>query len=297
MVKVLLALAIILGIGSLLLLAVQKGSTLLIRVEAVSMGGIEQAFHVPAIIIKNERVVLAPGRGRLENLVREGERARNGSQIGQFYQEGKLKATSISASDSGIISFHPDGWEGILRDFSLENGDRKIFEFEPRLLNDGSFQYEAGDPILKIVDNLAAMKMLILLQPVQEEEPLKVDEQVMIRYGDDYLENAVCEEIWTGDDRHVAILSLPGYYEPFVKERKIEVDCITQRYKGFLVPEKALVENDGEDGVYVIKQEKIKYQPIEVEVIIDGKAVAKGLEEGDIIVTTPSLVEEGQIYR
>jgi len=200
MAKAFLGLAIILGIGSMLLLAVQKGSNMLIKTEAVSSGEIEQTFRVPAIIIKNEQVVLAPGRGRLENLVREGERARNGSKIGQFFREGTIKATAITAPSGGIISFRPDGWEEILQDFSLEYGDGRIFEFEPRVLNDGSFQYESGDPIFKVVDNLSAMKMLILFQPVQETVSLEVDDQIMIRYGEDYLEKTICVGCWTGDN-------------------------------------------------------------------------------------------------
>jgi len=93
------------------------------------------------------------------------------------------------------------------------------------------------------------------------------------------------------------MLSLPGYYEPFLKERKIEVECITHQYTGIFVPEKALIENDGEYGIYVIQKDKIKYQAIDVAVIIDGKAVVSGIEEGDLVVTTPRLVEEGQKYR
>ncbi len=295
--RALLALVILIGIGGLMLLLYNKTCIWLIDVHVVQHGELELGVSTPAILIKEETVVRAPARGRFENKVMEGERVRSGSVAGLFYPEGEIKPVSVSVPVSGIISFKPDGWEEILNDFSLDNGDQNIFNYSPRQLNDGSFQYESGEPLFKIVDNLVPMRLVVAHEPDAFGKPLAVDDRLKIRHKDQILGVAVCESVWSGKDRNTAILDLGSFNETLSDQRRIEVDCISDTYSGLIIPEESLVKSEAGDAVYKVNKKNVELWAVEVLAACNGQAVVEGLEPGDTIVTTPGLVSEGMSLR
>lgn len=292
--KTLLGLTIIMGIGCFLLFLYFKINMLLINVEVVKYGELEEKAITPAILMKQETIVKAPAQGRFENQIMEGERVKRGSVAGQFYSEGKIKPTSLLVPVSGIISFNPDGWEDVLSKFSLDHGDQNIFDYNPRIVNDGTFQYEEGEPLFKIIDNLTPPRMIVTIDP---SEPLNIDDKLSIRYQNRYLGNAVCQAVFSQKGRQTAILGLSDFDEALLNLRQIEVEYITDIHKGLIISEKCLVENQTGFAVYRIKKGKIELQNIEVLAIVNDQAIVKGLETGDSIVTTPGLVAEGMAYR
>jgi putative membrane fusion protein len=293
----LLAVAILVGIGGFMLFLYHKTCIWLIDVHVVQYGELEDRVSTTAIVIKEETMVKASARGRFENKVLEGERVRSGSVAGLFYPEGELKPVSLYVPLSGVISFKPDGWEEILDDFSVDNGDQNIFDYSPRQFNDGSFQYESGEPLFKIIDNLVPLKLVVSIEPLALNEPLAIGDKLQVRYKDQLLGTAVCESVWPGEDRQTAILGLSGFNETLLDQRKIEVDCILNSYSGLIIPKESLVKSQAEDAVYKVRKEKVELSAVEVLAICNGQAVVDGLEPGDTIITTPGLVSEGMSLR
>ncbi len=294
--KFMAGLGIILGLGFLVLFVFHRVSIALVEVQTVAVGQLEESARVPAILLKRERVMVAPATGRLENMVPEGERVKNGREVARFYPEGAVNPISILIPSSGIVSFDLDGWETKQEGFSLKAGDQDIFEFDPMILNDGSFQFNTGEPILKVIDNLAPLRLAILMEPAEDFDALKPGDKISLRQGeeDDFM--AKCEEVWRGDGRQTAILSVASIGDELLKERRIEVDIISKRYRGIIVPAKSLVTKDEAVGVYRVIKGKVHFRQVEVEAAIEGKALVNGLDDGDRIVTTPGLVWEGLRY-
>ena len=295
--RCLLAVVIIVGIGGLMLFIYYKTCMFLINVQDAEYHELEDRVSASAILIKKETVVKAPARGRFENQTKEGERVRSGSTAGLFYPEGEIKPKSMSVPLSGVISFKPDGWEEILQDFSLDNGDQNIFNYSPRPLNDGSFQYETGEPLFKIIDNLVPLKMVVTIQLSALSEPLAINDRLQIRYKDETLGEAVCVSVWTGENRQTAVLGLRGFNELLLDQRRIEVDCITNTYRGVVIPKESLVKSQTGDAVYKINKGRIELSALKVLAICNDQAVVEGIQPGETVVTTPGLVSDGMSYR
>lgn len=295
--KGILVVAMIIGVGGLMLFLYHNTCLRLINVDVAQYGELKAGATVPAILIKKETVVKAPSGGRLENLVMEGEKVRNGTVAGLFYSGGEIKPVSMSVPLGGVISFRPDGWEEILNDFSLQGGDQNIFDYTPRQLNDGSFQYERGEPLFKIIDNLAPLRMVVTVETSALSQPLEEGDRLQVIYQDQALGNAECEAVWSNEDRQTAIINLGNFDETLLNLRKIEVDCITDTHQGLIISEKALIKNQGQDAVYKVDKGTVQLCSLKVLAVCNGRAVVEGLRPGDTVVTTPGLVSDGMTYR
>jgi len=292
-----LGVAMLVGIGAVMLLFYHQILAWLVDVEVAQYSELQDLITVPAIIIKQETVVSAPARGRFENQVMEGERVRTGAAVGLFYPEGQIRPVTMPAPGGGVISFEPDGWEQVLSDFTLEGGDRNIFDYTPRRLNDGSFQYERGEPIFKVIDNLVPLRLVVKFDNEAMSEPMETGDTVKLIYNDQDLGYATCESVWSGEDHRTAILSLDSFNEDLLVRRKIDVDCVTAAYHGVVIPEKALIKNREGYAVYKLNKDKVELCPLTGVRIHNGQAVVEGIQAGDSIVTTPHLVSEGMTYR
>ncbi|NLW45396.1 MAG: hypothetical protein GXY92_09490 [Syntrophomonadaceae bacterium] len=292
-----LAIAILVGTGAFMLFLYHQILVWMVEVEVAEYRELQYVITVPAILIKEETVITAPSRGRFENQVMEGERVRSGSVVGWFYPEGQIRPVTVSAPRGGVISFNPDGWEQVLDGFSLEGGDRNIFDYAPRQFNDGSFQYERGEPILKVIDNLVPLRMVVKFDNSAMSEPLEIGDTLKLICRDEILGEARCESVWTGEDYWTAILSLDNFKEDLLTQRRIDVDCITAVYRGVIIDEKALVKSPEGYAVYRLNEGKTELCPLKVLKVHQGQAVVEGIEAGDTVVTTPYLVSEGMIIR
>ena len=199
------------------------------------------------------------------------------------------------AAPEGTI-FWPDGWEQVLDGFSLEGGDRNIFDYTPRQFNDGVFQYERGEPICKVIDNLVPLRMVARFETSALSEPLEIDDTMQLIYRDEILGKARCESVCQERTTRV-ILNLDSFNEDLLVRRKIDVDCVTAAYQGVIIAEKALVKKPKGYAAYRIKEGKVELCPLKVLKIHQGQAVVEGIQVGDTIVTTPHLVSEGMTYR
>jgi putative membrane fusion protein len=292
-----LGMTVLVGTGAVMLLLYHQVLLWLVDVEVAQYRELQDMITVPAILVKQETVVTAPTRGRFENQVMEGERVRGGSVVGLFYPEGQIKPVIVTVPRGGIISFEPDGWEQVLDGFSLEGGDRNIFDYTPRQFNDGVFQYERGEPICKVIDNLVPLRMVVRFETSALSEPLEISDTMQLIYRDEILGKARCESVWSGEDHQTVILNLDSFNEDLLVRRKIDVDCVTAAYQGVIIAEKALVKKPKGYAAYRIKEGKVELCPLKVLKIHQGQAVVEGIQAGDTIVTTPYLVSEGMTYR
>lgn len=91
-------------------------------------------------------------------------------------------------------------------------------------------------------------------------------------------------------------LTLPWFQPSVVMSRAYRLVIEAGSSEGAIVPYTALLEKNGEIGVYLIRGSRVIFKPVEGKYIGDGKfIVRKGLSVGDAVVEDASTAREGRI--
>ncbi|MGI6487683.1 MAG: HlyD family efflux transporter periplasmic adaptor subunit [Syntrophothermaceae bacterium] len=296
LVIVLLAAALVVAVGwNVYRQIAGKVTGMMIGVEHVQEGCLEDRVRAEAVVIHQETLIPSPGRGRLENLVLEGERVRKGSRVGNFYlQNGQ--STTISAPISGVVSYRPDGLEEMLAQLDIEHPRSVVFSYQSAVSEEQELSYQSGQPLLKMVNNLTPTVLVVRFPHHVLGEPLQVGQVIEeVIWDKSRLGRGKVAGLQSKDEQVVASLVLDSFCAELINQRRLEVDLIKKRYYGGLVPSQAIIEKDGHTGVFCLRQEKVFFKSAEVVVTRDEWAVVKGLDKGEYVVTTPELVHEGMV--
>lgn len=293
MVKLLILIAVFLAlIGSVIYIS-RWVKTMLIGTETVRAGELDDYSRVSCVVINKEIVWNAPMRGRFENLMMEGERIRRGTLIGYFYPDGTDSKLLVRADRSGVICYHPDGLAQYLSQIDQKNMNSQVFEYEPQVINDGSFHFEKGQPVLRIIDNLTPTG---LVAQYSAARPVKVDDAFSIKYRGQDIGRAVCRSIKITKSGRILFLTMDKFSSSLMEKRKPVLNFVSKSYQGVIIPRKSLLERNHVRGVYCLVNETVEFEPIKILYSRNDQAVVDGLSDGDCIITTPGLVNEGDTF-
>lgn len=87
------------------------------------------------------------------------------------------------------------------------------------------------------------------------------------------------------ENTSVLVLKLLASPPELVSVRETTVQVITSRVCGALVPEKALLLRDGQEGVYCWQQGKWQFIPVEIKALDQGQAIISGVRPGDEVAS------------
>ncbi|MGE5395962.1 MAG: HlyD family efflux transporter periplasmic adaptor subunit [Chitinophagales bacterium] len=260
------------------------------------IGTLEDAARARSIIIGDEEVVNAPANGRFENLLMEGERVRKGTVVGYFYPDGAVAREPIKSSWSGIICYHPDGLEKRLAALRPDNMDATTLSLKATAANDGGFDFVKGQPLFKVVDNLAPVRLVMFFKGKTFKEP-KEEQEYLLRNDKKDLGWADCEYFARRSGGSLVVLSMAEYPEVLINTRKPYLECVGESYDGIIVPATALTKNHKVWGLYRLEGDVVTFQEVQVLYQKQGKAVIEGIDMGDQVITTPKLVRDGMIIQ
>ena len=194
----------------------------------------------------------------------------------------------------GHLSYYIDGWEEFDGPFYPSGTDIENYQ-EGSLLAEGDL-VEAGQPILKIVDNWQWYYSIVL--PLHPGRTLTGLPAVEIEF--DFAPNApVQAKIYhfeidelSKDVRLTFIIEkqLPG----FDRVRRTEASLFYRRQQGIIVPAEALFEKDQRVGVYLNQGGRVIFHPVTVIERQEEKVMVEGLDPFSLVISRPELVEEGQ---
>jgi len=86
--------------------------------------------------------------------------------------------------------------------------------------------------------------------------------------------------------------------ERFAIDQEAEVEIHVGDAAGIVVPESALVRQDGRAGVLLVRDGRARFQPLEIGAWADGRIIAtKGLHPEDVLVRLPQDVRSGERVR
>jgi len=233
------------------------------------------------------------GGGTLEALTAEKQQLE--AQIGAAHHQ-------ITAPVSGEFTTTIDGFEGELMPENLETLTPSVLQ--SFLDRDRGQEVKAEADACKIVDNFRYHVALNL--PADRVNTLHVGNTAKLRLYE-LSGNLVSGKIVfisaEENGEHTVILECDRYIASLLKRRFVNVEFIKNRYEGYRVSVKSLHTKGDETGVYVRRDDVLKFIPVTIlynsqdVAIVDSASAENPLRLYDEVVVSASSYEEGKLLR
>jgi|GEM_PF-1505527 len=181
---------------------------------------------------------------------------------------------------SGIVSFNIDNLETILGDEKTKQisaTEIQAVEVNIREQNIPS-TVALKQPILKVVDNFSWQIAVEI-----KDDSLKEGKIYEISFPE--TQDTVMAKL---ENLHgtpqVGIFTITREIKSFADMRKTEVEIISDKKSGKLVPRSSIVSQDGVKGVYCLEEGRKKFKPVEILIEDETFAIVDGLKLGDKIL-------------
>lgn len=259
-------------------------------------GVLEDRAPAEAIIVRHETAILAPAAGRMERTFLEGERVRSGEIIGRIKAEGLTgdgvqPIYQLQAERAGVVCYHPDGLENMLTPQLLMELELDKINL---LVNNSPGPVwktaRAGMPVARIVDNLRPVYILVAFPRSLVSSHLTPEGAILFRVDQSTtLQEAILQRVETlGEKMYLLLRVQPTDHSFFFHERRLPLTLIWARYKGYILPEKAIVNRNG-PGVYVLHNDRPTWVGIKLLGKVAGQVAVEGpIENQEVLLFPPS---------
>ncbi|MDD2420967.1 MAG: HlyD family efflux transporter periplasmic adaptor subunit [Heliobacteriaceae bacterium] len=272
-----------------------------VEVQPAQKGQLAETRQLTGWLIRDETVVAAPAAGRVERLVQDGERVRVGLPVVRLKGinptgEGLGQEHNVLSPRAGLVIYCLDGLEGILTLRVLDERDPTYLQLlgvKPVEVIPGA-RVEKGSPVFKIINNLEKAHFLTKYQAAELGGPLVPGRRLTLAAspaGPNFSGKVV--NVRGGEDGW-ALIQLLNPTVDVIKERHASLLIVDKVHKGIVLPQSALVFQDGETGVWLSAKNRAEWRPVKVLVWIGDQVVVEGIEESQLVVQNPTLVKAGQ---
>ncbi len=257
---------------------------------------VKEIITVEGIILREEKIITAPERGKFFPLVKANSRVREGQIIGNIengYGINK-KVVPVKIADAGLISYKIDNYEKILNPnsfFSLDLDSNKLKDIQERkiIISEGEEVF-SGDPIARLTNNLKPILITIFM----DKNNLKLilsqnNKNIKIKLSEEKIIRGEILNIETISD--MLILKVNQWDKHLINERKKIFDIILKEYTGIVLPCEAIVKKENERGVVIKEDNNLKWEKITVLGELNNRIIVNGIEENTIIVLNPNIIK------
>ncbi len=204
---------------------------------------------------------------------------------------------SVHSPKAGVVSYHVDG----LEDKYLPDYPYDIFQAGKEIPKAGDslerkdFVNE-GEPVFKVVDNWKWYYSLAVEADKGEKIQDQPEATLTFSFAPEREVEAELVDVHTDADAGETYITykihqqIPG----FSRYRIAEADLHYYTHEGVRISEEALMQKEGEQGVFVNERGIATFYPVEIQASAEGKVIIEGISAGDIIIERPDLVSEGQ---
>lgn len=277
-----------------LMLAGNQIRAAMVQTEEVKSAVLEHVETGYGLLQGMESLVIAQADGTVEPIIQEGERVRKGNavlKIGESYSY---------TNSAGRVSYQLDGLEG--------TGDLNAVcstDLESRYAEQQSQQKNElpdgvnGQAAAKVINTFDDIYLYVTVPRSAYSGSLEIDQRIKVRLTDieEQATATVMEVLDTPDGFRYLKLRLGTVKETVFQQRIYKIELPYEQQHAIAISADAVIEQDGQPGVYYLQKGFVFWEPVAVgqaweeenKVIIES-----GLEDGDIIVTTPHLVREGE---
>lgn len=150
-----------------------------------------------------------------------------------------ISLSSVSAPDSGLVTYYIDGYENYQISESIKASDFDKAGYEKKALKSGDFA-EAGASIVKIIPS----EQWNIVAPVSEEQVAELDgmSYVKFRINNSNFTITMPFTIIQGSDGSYINISIDKYLSNYLSERFVTIELIQSDQSGLKIPSSALVE-------------------------------------------------------
>ncbi len=233
------------------------------------------------------------GRNILEEL--QTQKASLESQLGAAHNR-------MFAPASGIFSTGLDGFEQIITPYNMtELSPTKLNELIEREHQQAKDEETVGCKIIKNFRYFVALNV-----PVEQMTGLRTGNSVNLRFYDlssDLVKAFVFYISPEENGSQTVILETDRHLDSLLKRRIVNLEFIKNQYSGYRISVECLRTKDDVTGVYVRRDDVLKFIPVEIlyntdeTVIIDSASNELPLRLYDEVVVSASSYEEGKLLR
>ncbi len=210
---------------------------------------------------------------------------------------GELTVTIVSRT-AGVVSYTLDGLEEAIDPARMDQLEAEALyrlAAKPHTVQAGE-RVKAGQPVFRVVEPTSAYLCIPL--PTAHALRLLDRGQAGVRFVDfpgQVQGKVVALGPRSGDGEGYAVVTVltEQYLEDFTYYRKVKAEVVVESVSGVLVPRTALVDREGQPGVYVLRRATVRYAPVTVQGQDRYWVAVEGIQEGTLVITTPWLVKEG----
>lgn len=267
-----------------------------VHFEKVSQGVLFKMVAAQALVIRDETTLSMPFTGEWERMVEEGCRvAYNHPVITASQQEGVAgsETCKLTAPLAGIVCFHPDGLEKMLRPGSwqslkMDKVYQEAVENAGKQNNNKEKPTPSGLKLAKVVNNLQPVELYLQIPKKSFNRALEPDTEIEIRFLTEDREMKKARILcWKGIKGTWEIVLEYRDCENRLHERLQPVEIAVEKYRGTIVPQSALVQGKEGPIVQVIGKDWIRTRNVDIIGSQDGKVAVCGLEENALVVVNP----------
>lgn len=292
MVKILL---LIIVIWLLVTLVQNQVRSSLIQTETVKKTVLEHIDTGYGLLHGQETVINAPADGAVERTMAEGQRVRKGNAV--FRAGGVIAYTN----DAGYVSYRIDGLEGTddLNAICSTDLERRYGEQQDGASKNEETDAVAGSAYAKVINTFDNIYLYVTVPSTSYTAALEADQKIPLRFTDLSYEvtGSIVEVLDTADGFRYLKIKLRNVKETVFQQRIYKMELPYDRISAIAVPTGALVEKDGAQGVYYLQKGFVFWKNVTVGQTWEDQGltvIEEGLDAGDMIVTTPQYVREGE---
>lgn len=200
----------------------------------------------------------------------------------EIVSQFKTYAKIITSPMSGIVTFNIDGYEELLNPLKMESINEefinKVENKDLKPLGSGQ-KVESDTPVLKVVDNFNWF-VAFVINDVNKD--FKINEVVKIKLenSSEEIDGRVFSIKDINSTKRIIIIKLDKYIKDFYSIRKANLEIIKDYYVGLKVPKTAVIQKDGQYGVYLYKSGgKEVFKPVIVKGMDDKFAIIENVDK------------------
>ena len=266
----------------------------MVQTEEVKSTVLEQVETGYGLLRGSESLVIAQADGTVEPVVQEGERVRKGNAV---FKVGEAYSYTNFA---GRVSYQLDGLESTsdlntICSTNLESSYAEQQNGQKKTIADAA----AGEGRAKVINTFDDVYLYVTVARSTYTAGLEANQKIPVRLADinEQMQATVTEVLDTADGFRYLKLKLGSVKETVFQQRIYKIEFPYDQQKAVAVSPDVVVEKDGQTGVYYLQKGFVFWEAVTVGQTWEknGKVIIEsGLEDGDMIETTPHLVREGE---
>lgn len=290
LVKIFLGLSVIWFISNGLLSIVTNKA---IQTQTLEYQVDEKIIATYGVLDMAEVLLPALETGQAVKLVTEGDRVRSGNAV---YQSNNK---TVYAPLAGVVSYKIDGYEELndLAEYLQADLEEK-YEEQQKKKKQKNEDVVQGQVYAKIINSFDNVTMCVVCPVSAYVNSLEKGDTLRFRLLDNGLElsGKILEMAAVSDYEKGLRIDLGCPRQEVFDQRIYKTEVFYDRQEVIEIPEKALVQQNGKDGVYTLRKGFVFWEPVTViaERSETKQLIVEGLDAGEMIVTTPQLVKEGE---